>query len=134
MKRCSRQKWLAKAHQAKADAILTSPRSLSANVRDGAAVLTNALQDVKKSQRSTFPNTSQTLPSTLHGAAGASRSPRQPRMSFKVRAGVWPETAQAAGLDLEVKLDDSGKVEAMHARLAMLLGLPPLKRISPGVF
>jgi hypothetical protein len=34
------------------------------------------------------------------------------------------KTAQATSLNLEVKLDDSGKVEAMHARLAMLLGLP----------
>ena len=48
MKRCSRQKWLVKSQQAKADAILTSPHSLSANVRNGADVLTKVLQDRKE--------------------------------------------------------------------------------------
>jgi len=124
MKRCSRQKWLAKAHQAKADAILTSPRSLSANVRDGGAVLTNALQDRK--EKSALHLSKYVTDASKHLARSRGRLALSKAAAdvVKVRAGVWPETAQAAGLDLEVKLDDSGKVEAMHARLAMLLGLP----------
>jgi hypothetical protein len=45
MKRCSRQKWLAKAQQDKTDAIVTSPTALSANVRKGADVLSEILAE-----------------------------------------------------------------------------------------
>ena len=41
MKRCSREKWLAKAQQDKANAVATSPAALSANVRRGSDVLRN---------------------------------------------------------------------------------------------
>jgi hypothetical protein len=43
MKRCARWKWLVKSQQDKADAIVTSPSALSANVRTGADVLTDVL-------------------------------------------------------------------------------------------
>jgi hypothetical protein len=43
MKRCSREKWLVKHEQDKADAIATSPHALSANVRKGADVLADVL-------------------------------------------------------------------------------------------
>jgi hypothetical protein len=45
MKRCSREKWLVKAQQDKADAVVTSPRTLSANVRTGADALAHALAE-----------------------------------------------------------------------------------------
>jgi hypothetical protein len=45
MKRCSRQKWLAKAQQDKADAVATSARTLSANVRTGADALAHTLAE-----------------------------------------------------------------------------------------
>jgi hypothetical protein len=45
MKRCSRQKWLVKAQQDKADALVTSPNALSANVRKGADVLSEILAE-----------------------------------------------------------------------------------------
>jgi hypothetical protein len=45
MKRCSREKWLAKAQQDKADAVLTSASALSANVRNGADVLSEILAE-----------------------------------------------------------------------------------------
>ena len=123
MKRCSCQRWLVKSQQAKAHASLTFPSSLSANVRSGADVLTNVLQGRKEKSALNLSKFVTDASKNL-AAADASRSPRQLRTSFKVRAGVWRETEQAAGFDLQVKLDDSGKVEAMHARLAMLLGLP----------
>ena len=43
MKRCSREKWLVKAQQDKADAIVMSSTALSANVRKGADVLADVL-------------------------------------------------------------------------------------------
>jgi hypothetical protein len=45
MKRCSRQKWLVKSQQDKADAVLTSPSALSANVRKGSDVLSEVLAE-----------------------------------------------------------------------------------------
>jgi len=45
MKRCSREKWLVKAQQDKANAVATRTRTLSANVRSGADALANALSD-----------------------------------------------------------------------------------------
>jgi hypothetical protein len=45
MKRCSRQKWLVKSQQDKADAVVTSPSALSANVRKGADVLSDILAE-----------------------------------------------------------------------------------------
>jgi hypothetical protein len=45
MKRCSREKWLAKSQQDKADADATCPTALSATVRTRADILANALSD-----------------------------------------------------------------------------------------
>jgi hypothetical protein len=51
MKRCSRQKWLAKAQQDKADAVATSPSALSANVRKGSDVLSEVLAEDSRATR-----------------------------------------------------------------------------------
>jgi hypothetical protein len=51
MKRCSRQKWLAKAQQDKADAVATSPTALSANVRNGSDVLSEVLAEDSRATR-----------------------------------------------------------------------------------
>lgn len=45
MKRCSRQKWLVKARQDKANAAATYPTALSATGRTGVDVLANAFSD-----------------------------------------------------------------------------------------
>ena len=45
MKRCSREKWLVKAQQDKADAVAASTRNLSANVRTGADSLAHMLAE-----------------------------------------------------------------------------------------
>src|SRR5207302_4763444 len=45
MKRCSRAKWLVRSQQDKADAALTSPTALSANVRKGSDVLSEILEE-----------------------------------------------------------------------------------------
>ena len=51
MKRCSRQKWLVKSQQDKADAVVTSPTALSANVRNGAEVLSELLAEDSRETR-----------------------------------------------------------------------------------
>src|SRR5262249_28063385 len=51
MKRCSREKWLAKSQQDKADALTTSPTALSANVRKGSDVLTEVLAEDSRATR-----------------------------------------------------------------------------------
>jgi hypothetical protein len=45
MRRCSRQKWLLKSQQDKADAVVMSPTALSANVRNGADVLSDVMAE-----------------------------------------------------------------------------------------
>ena len=51
MKRCSRQGWLLKSQQDKADAVVTSPRALSANVRKGSDVLREMLAEDSRETR-----------------------------------------------------------------------------------
>jgi hypothetical protein len=51
MKRCSREKWLVKSQQDKADALVTSPTALSANVRNGADVLSEVLAEDSRETR-----------------------------------------------------------------------------------
>jgi uncharacterized protein (DUF1499 family) len=51
MKRCSREKWLAKAQQDKADAVAMCPTALSANVRKGSDVLSDALAEDSRATR-----------------------------------------------------------------------------------
>jgi hypothetical protein len=51
MKRCSREKWLVKSQQDKADALATSPSALSANVRNGSDVLNEVLAEDSRATR-----------------------------------------------------------------------------------
>ena len=51
MRRCSRQKWLVKSQQDKADAVVTSPTALSANVCNGADVLNEVLAEDSRETR-----------------------------------------------------------------------------------
>jgi hypothetical protein len=51
MKRCSRQKWLLKCQHDKADAVVTSPTALSANVRKGSDVLSEVLAEDSRATR-----------------------------------------------------------------------------------
>jgi hypothetical protein len=58
MKRCSRQKWLVKSQQDRADAVVTSPSALSANVRKGADVLSELLAGNSKRSKIGFSKAS----------------------------------------------------------------------------
>jgi len=51
MRRCSREKWLVKSQQDKANAIAKSPTALSADVRKGSDVLNEALAEDSRATR-----------------------------------------------------------------------------------
>lgn len=51
MKRCSREKWLVKSEQVRADAVVTSRTALSANVRKGSDVLYEVLAEDSRATR-----------------------------------------------------------------------------------
>ena len=51
MKRCSREKWLVKSRQDKADALIACSTALSANVRKGADVLSETLAEDSRETR-----------------------------------------------------------------------------------
>ena len=51
MRRCSRQRWLLKSQQDKADALVMSPSALSANVRRGSDVLSEVLAEDSRATR-----------------------------------------------------------------------------------
>ena len=94
-----------------------------ANVRNGADVLTNALRTRKEKSALHLSKYVTDASKNLARSKGRLALAGSAERVSRVRANVWPETGSYV-IDLEVKLDDSGRVEAMHARLAMLLGLP----------
>ena len=51
MRRCSRQRWLLKSQQDKADALVMSPSALSVNVRKGSDVLSEVLAEDSRATR-----------------------------------------------------------------------------------
>jgi hypothetical protein len=65
MKRCSREKWLAKAQQDKADAVVTSPTALSANVRKGSDVLSEVLAEDSRATRISLSAAARTAAETF---------------------------------------------------------------------
>jgi hypothetical protein len=71
MKRCSRQKWLAKAQQDKADAVAMSPDALSANVRKGSDVLTEVLAEDSRATRIGLSAAARKAAETLANMPGA---------------------------------------------------------------
>jgi hypothetical protein len=71
MKRCSRQKWLVKAQQDKADAVATSPIALSANVRKGSDVLSDALAEDSRATRIGLSAAARKAAETLRNMPGS---------------------------------------------------------------
>jgi hypothetical protein len=122
MKRCSRQKWLVKSEQAKAHASSTSPHCLSAKVRSGADVLTETLNQRKEHSALSLSKYVEDASQRLEESEGDLRMSQAGTNVVRIRQGVWPETtATNPSMDLTVILDETGRVERMHARLAALL-------------
>jgi hypothetical protein len=59
---------------------------------------------------------------SLANSEGRLAYARDGRDLVAIRGNVWPETTQPGELSAEITLDDSGRVEALHARLRTLLG------------
>jgi hypothetical protein len=72
MKRCSREKWLVKSEQVKADAIATSATALSANVRKGSDVLSEILAEDSRETRIGLSAAARKAAETFRKMPGAS--------------------------------------------------------------
>jgi hypothetical protein len=72
MKRCSREKWLVKSEQVKADAVATSPTALSANVRKGCDVLSEILAEDSRETRIGLSAAARKAAETFRKMPGAS--------------------------------------------------------------
>jgi hypothetical protein len=72
MKRCSREKWLVKSQQDKADAVFTSPNALSANVRRGSDVLSEVLAEDSRETRIDLSAAARKAAKTLAEMPGSS--------------------------------------------------------------
>jgi hypothetical protein len=95
MKRCSRQKWLVKSQQDKADAIVTSRTALSENVRKGSDVLSETLADMTRETRHIL-------------ARAALRSARKVK-SVSIRTAKDLRDAAAAVISLEGERKGEGE-------------------------
>ena len=71
MKRCSREKWLVKAQQDKADAVAISARTLSANVRKGSDVLSDILAEDSRETRISLSTAARKAAETLAKMPGS---------------------------------------------------------------
>ena len=71
MKRCSREKWLVKSQQDKADAVVRCPSAPSANVRKGADVLSEILEEDSRETRIGFSAAARKAAGTLAKMPGS---------------------------------------------------------------
>jgi hypothetical protein len=101
MKRCSREKWLAKAEQDKADAIVMSSTALSANVRKGADVLSETFADATRETRISLARTALRV---------ARRAERDNELRVKTVKDLRDLTAAAAQTGDWDKLGGEGKI------------------------
>jgi hypothetical protein len=91
MKRCSREKWLVKCQQDKADAVQMSSSALSANVRKGADVLADVLATRKHDTKLHLSKY------TVEASQEAAEHPdklkitRQAKEIAQTASEVWPE-------------------------------------------
>ena len=91
MKRCSREKWLIKSQQDKADAIVTSPSALSANVRKGADVLADVLATRKHETKLHLSKYSVEASQKAAEHPEKLKITRQAKEIAQTASEVWPE-------------------------------------------
>jgi len=106
MKRCSREKWLVKSQQDKADAADTSPTALSANVRTGSDVLSDLLADDSRETRIGLSAAARKAAETLAKMPGSkvikhAQAHRHVTASSSVLHG-WDAKEQAGSFSLNV--------------------------------
>ena len=91
MKRCSREEWLAKAEQDKADAVATSPTALSANVRTSAEALADTLNERKDKSALHLSKYIVDASERLEKTRGLLKYTRAGKDVVAMRSGIWPE-------------------------------------------
>ena len=102
MKRCSREKWLAKAQQDKADAVATSARTLSANVRTGADALAQALAERRDESVLHLSKYAVDAGKRLAQSKGDLKNARSFQQIAAGRANVFPEQAPSTAIQVNV--------------------------------
>ena len=102
MKRCSRQKWLVKARQDKADAVATSTRILSANVRSGADALAETINERKGKSALHLSKYAVEAGKRLADSKGNLDHARKFQQIAAGRANVFPEEAPDTRVQVNV--------------------------------
>ena len=101
MKRCSREKWLAKAQQDKADAV-ASTRLLSANVRTGADALAETLLERRRNSALHLAKYAEESGKRLAESKGDLKNARSFQQIAAGRANLFPEQAPSAAIQVSV--------------------------------
>ena len=126
--RCTREGWLSIKRN-------PPPRSaphpgqtlpLSAPPLSGSTVLAQTLQERKEKSALHLSKYVQDASKNLAQSDGDLLNAKAGRDLVAIRGNVWPETLQATEQSVDIKLDETGKVESLHARLRSLLGADPL--------
>jgi len=102
MKRCSREKWLVKAQQDKADAVATSTRTLSANVRSGADALAQTLTERRHNSALHLAKYAEQAGKNLAKSKGDLRFTRRFQQITSGRAALFPEDQPKAQVNVNV--------------------------------
>ena len=101
MKRCSREKWLAKAHQDKFDAI-ASTRTWSANVRSGADAIAETLSERRHNSALHLAKYAEESGKRLAESKGDLKNARSFQQIAAGRANLFPEQAPSAAIQVNV--------------------------------
>jgi hypothetical protein len=102
MKRCSRQKWLVKARQDKADAVATSTRTLSANVRSGADAIASTLSERRQESLVHLSKYAVDAGKRLANSKGDLKNSRSFQQIAAARANLFPEQAPSTAIQVSV--------------------------------
>jgi Ribonuclease G/E len=102
MKRCSREKWLVKAQQDKADAVKISTRNLSANVRSGAAALVQTLAERRQESIVHLSKYTVDAGKRLANSRGELKNARAFQQITSGRAHLFPEAQPQTRVQVNV--------------------------------
>jgi hypothetical protein len=102
MKRCSREKWLAKSEQVKADTVAMSPAALSANVRSGADALAQTLTERRHNSALHLAKYAEQAGKNLAKSKGDLRLTKQFQQVSSGRAALFPEDQPKAQVNVNV--------------------------------
>ena len=102
MKRCSREKWLVKYEQVKADAVAMSPTALSANVRTGADALAQTLAERRDQSTLHLSKYAVDAGKRLANCGGDLKNARAFQQITSGHASLFPEDQPHTKIDVRV--------------------------------